>query len=303
MIKVGFLVSYDWYLLEYSLPAIYEAADVIWLALDRSRKTWSGNKFEFDKIKFEALIQSIDKQRKVSIYEEDFYVPTLSAMQCEVRERNLLARQMGPGGWHVQLDVDEYFLGFADFVSYINKINPDPSPSGKPLNICASWLSLVKKTGNGYLYVDNQGKNLENVPVATNVPVYEYGRKNGHFNHVSPFFLIHETWARDEKSFQNKLQSWGHADDFNRESYLRLWQALDENNYKYVSNFHPIEPGIWERLSFGAGDSVAEFLQNLSQLKYPLPGWKLRVKNSRNLARLKHQYERLLNRFKVSSTF
>jgi hypothetical protein len=35
-------------------------------------------------------------------------------MECDTRERNMLAKYMGEGGWHVQIDADEYF---ADFLS------------------------------------------------------------------------------------------------------------------------------------------------------------------------------------------
>ena len=45
MIKVGYLVSYDYELIFNSLPTIYNDADSIYLAIDENRSTWSGNNF------------------------------------------------------------------------------------------------------------------------------------------------------------------------------------------------------------------------------------------------------------------
>ena len=55
MIKVGFLVSYDYQLLEYSLPIVYQYADEIYLAIDKERKTWSGNIFQLPDTFFECI--------------------------------------------------------------------------------------------------------------------------------------------------------------------------------------------------------------------------------------------------------
>lgn len=57
LIKVGFLVAYDWQLLKNALPAIYTGADIIWLAIDSQRLSWSGNTFAFDTEKFEAFCE------------------------------------------------------------------------------------------------------------------------------------------------------------------------------------------------------------------------------------------------------
>jgi hypothetical protein len=36
-------------------------------------------------------------------------------MENETRERMMIAQRMGEGGWHVQVDSDEYFLDFGTF--------------------------------------------------------------------------------------------------------------------------------------------------------------------------------------------
>lgn len=42
-------------------------------------------------------VKSIDTEGKISIYEDDFYVPGLSNRENDTRERNMLARFMGEG--------------------------------------------------------------------------------------------------------------------------------------------------------------------------------------------------------------
>lgn len=108
-IKVGYLVSYDYQLMEYSLPTVYQCSDQIYLAIDKNRKTWRGNTYELPNTFFE-WIKGVDKENKIHIYEDSFYFSNISPMELETRERNLLANFMGSGGWHIQIDVDEYFL-------------------------------------------------------------------------------------------------------------------------------------------------------------------------------------------------
>ncbi len=287
-IKVGFLVSYDWYLLKNALPLIYAEADVIYLALDKKRLTWSGNRFDFDESGFYEMIESIDVNKKIKVYEDDFFVEGLKPMQCEVRERNLLAKQMGEGGWHIQLDADEYFLDFKGFVEYLKKMPLNQ----KEINICAVLINLFKKTDTGILYIIHQ--NLDLIQIATNKPHYEYGRKNGYFNHISPFFLLHDTWARSEEEIKQKIANWGHKNDFDTEKYFLFWKSLDENNYQAVKDFHPISPTTWQALMFVEGQGIAQITEKFTNKSFPLSKFELFLKNNRNLARLKHLWSKIV---------
>jgi len=106
LIKVGFLVSYDYNYLRTSLPLVYAEADSVSLAIDKQRRTWNGGSFTIDDAFFEWL-KSMDTKKKIRIYEDDFFDPNLSAIENDSRERNMLAKFMGEGGWHVQVDADE----------------------------------------------------------------------------------------------------------------------------------------------------------------------------------------------------
>lgn len=122
-IKVGFCVAYDWHFLQHTLPLVYEGATDICLAIDRNRISWSGNPYSFDEEAFRQCIANIDSNKKIRIYEDGFYLPNLTPMQNEVRERNMIAQFFGEGGWHIQLDCDEHFVGFGNFAVYLRSIN------------------------------------------------------------------------------------------------------------------------------------------------------------------------------------
>ena len=47
-IKVGYCVAYDWDLLAYSLPLVYDYADKICLSIDIDYTSWGGTPFSFD---------------------------------------------------------------------------------------------------------------------------------------------------------------------------------------------------------------------------------------------------------------
>lgn len=251
VIKVGFCVAYDWEFLKKSLPRVYDDAESICLSIDKKQLSWSGVPYEFDTDAFFSWIKEIDRQGKITVYEDDFFMPELSSIQNDNRQRTLMAQFMGEGGWHIQIDSDEYFLDFKGFAAYLKKINPNPIGLEKPINICCQSLSLFKKTARGYLVIDNTDFYNEVVPIATNKPEYLGARRNSHFNHLSPFFFIHETWARDDKQLLQKLDSWGHDNDFvNKESYIEFWRCVNEYTYQFISDFHPIQREVWNKLKY-----------------------------------------------------
>jgi hypothetical protein len=301
IIKVGFCVAYDWELLKKSIPRIYQFADIICLALDKNRRAWSGEPYSFDNEAFYQFIKTIDIDKKIDLYEDDFALAKLNSRDNGNRHRMLIAQRMGKGGWHIQIDSDEYFIDFGGFVNYLKKLHPNPSGNEKPLNVCANWISLLRKTGGGYVYVDFNNKLPETAPFATNVPQYERARHNGHFNITSPFYVLHETWARSEDELWFKINNWGHSveeldAETKRLSYYHLWQALDAYNYQYVHNFHPANPSAWPALGFVKGESIEEFLQNFTPPSFPLSAWQLTLKNNRNVARLQSLWRNIIKK-------
>lgn len=245
-IKVGYLVAYDYEYLKYSLPTIYEYADKIVLAIDKNRKTWIGQSFDIS-TEFFTWLKDFDRENKISIYEEELAVLGLGSMESEVRARNLLAQYLGEGGWHLQIDVDEYFIDFKGFVDYLRSLEYNKIP----LSIYAKWITIFKQEGEDFFLIDSN----ELFPLASNKPQYTLGRaqssevKSIHTN----FYVLHQSWGRSYEEMQQKLSNWSHKDDFltfENDSYFSLWKSIDKHNYKYIKNFHPLFNTDWKELTY-----------------------------------------------------
>lgn len=259
-IQVGYLVSYDYEMLKNSLPSVYNEADTVFLAIDKNRKTWKGESFNIEDSFFEWLT-TFDSDNKVELFEENFYVPELSAMECEVRERKMLSEKMGIGNWLIQVDSDEYFVDFKKFITDLRKydsylINPEK----RPIQIGAFWLNLYKYTNDGILYVDKPHK----LVVATNFPNYKWGRQTKQRVIYTNTILLHETLSRTEEGIKFKIENWGHSHEVNND-FLDKWKKVNENNYKEFSNFYYIEPERWKKLGYFPTKTLNEIKQYMGQ--------------------------------------
>jgi hypothetical protein len=256
-IKAGFLVSYDWELLRYSIPCVYPWVDRIWLSLDKNRLTWAGNPFDWDENGFQDLLNRIDPNQKIEIYEDCFHIPGLSTIQCDTRQRNILARQMGEDGWHLQVDADEYVLNCKDFVDYLHTINPKPN---RPCTIFANLIPLIKKTPSGYLVVKFPKRNYEIFPLAFYLPHFRAARQTGSHCHLSRCIVFHQTLSRSPQEVKNKLANWGHNKDFDGDAFFSFWDSLDEGNYRSARNFHPLYPSSWPKLELVRARDIDELI-------------------------------------------
>jgi hypothetical protein len=256
-IKAGFLVSYDWELLKFSAPLVYPWVNRIWLSLDKSRLTWAGNSFEWDEHCFQHFLSRIDPNKKIEIHEDRFHIPELSTIQCDTRQRNMLARQMGQDGWHLQLDADEYLLNCDGFVDYLQTITLKPD---QPCTVFANFIPLIKKTPTGYLVVKFRKGNYENFPLAFHRPHFRSARRTGTRHRLSGSFVFHQTLARSPQEVRMKLANWGHNQDFDGEAFFRFWNSLSESNYRSQINFHPLYPSLWPELELIKARDINELI-------------------------------------------
>jgi hypothetical protein len=261
-IKVGMLVSYDYEAIKNSLPLVYEYADKIVLAVDKDRKTWAGNPVTIAET-FWEWIKEIDIQHKIEVYRDSFYVEGLTSMQCETRERNMLGKHMGKGGWHVQIDADEYFIDFKSFVDFLHELDIKK----KHINyVTMEWLNLYKKVSTGYLFIKGYSGGTA---IATTKPDYICARIIAHPKKVIyPQRIIHDSLARTEHDLLTKLNNWGHKDDFNTEGYFQYWKAINEENYMFVRNFHPTTPEIWSELNYIEAKDLPSLLYYFKENKH-----------------------------------
>ncbi|WP_338733087.1 hypothetical protein [Mangrovimonas cancribranchiae] len=263
-IHVGFLVSYDYYLLKKALPFVYNDADEIFLAIDIDLKTWKGDDFTIEE-DFFLWIKTFDVDNKIALYKDHFYVPELTTMQCEVRERMMLSEKMGLENWCIQLDADEYFIDFKEFVAYLKQSNHLLN-SKKPIQIAAFLYNMFKKLDDGYLLV----KEPTRVLVTTNTPNYKTGRKAKQQIVYKRHMVLHECLSRTEEELIQKLENWGHNKQVNN-TFLDKWKTTDKSNYKNRRDFFYIEPEKWKELIYVKGNNIKELQENLLQDNQVLP--------------------------------
>ncbi|MFH6946275.1 hypothetical protein [Flavobacterium sp. FlaQc-50] len=261
-IQVGFLVSYDYELLKNAIPQVYKESDSIFLAIDKDRKTWKGESFTVEDSFFQ-WIKSVDVDSKIQIVEDNFYRPELTSMECEVRERKILAEKMGIGNWLIQLDADEYFLDFKEFVSFLRSKNHYlDNPEKQQVQISPFLINMYKWVENGVLYVEKPTK----IMVATNYPSYRVGRQTRKRIIYYKGAVLHECLSRTKEELQMKFNNWGHDTDINKNEFLEKWEAVNESNYKEMRNFFYMEPEKWKKLAFVKGTTFKEIEQNLDFL-------------------------------------
>jgi hypothetical protein len=176
-------------------------------------------------------------------------------MECETRERNLLAECMGTADWYLQIDSDEYFMDFGTFVNKLRAFKPDV-----PTSVYCGVVTLFRELPASYLLIDESHTSL---CFATNNPKYDLARTNSSENaHIYwQDLVVHQSWAREPSEIKLKLNNWGHKDDFNTISFYNLWNSIDEFNYNYLRNFHPLDPIVWHKLILFKGN-IQELLDS-----------------------------------------
>ncbi|CAM4124553.1 hypothetical protein [Gillisia limnaea] len=262
-IQVGFLMSYDYKLLKNSIPLVYNEADSIIVALDENLRTWSGEKFEVDE-SFFLWLKSFDTEKKIRIYRDDFFDSNLNAMENEVKERKMLASQMGIGNWIIQIDSDEYFVNFKKFTEELKlRNNYLNNPEKKQIQIAGYYVNLYKYTDDGILYVSKP----RNQKFATNYPGYITGRNTKEQVIYIPNIVIHECLSRSEEEIRTKFTNWGHSHQVNIDEFLDKWRKIDQSNYDEFENLFYLEPEKWKKLNYVEGGSISEISNNLNYRK------------------------------------
>lgn len=266
LIKIGYLLSYDYKFIFKSLELVYEHADDIVISYDKNSKTWNGNHVVIPDLVFEE-IKKIDTQNKIRFYADAFYVEEYSTMELETRQRNLMATFMGIGGWHLQIDSDEYVYDFKKLAKFLRKHSYlTKNPEKTPLNLLVNLAVLFKQNESGYFVVHPFN---EACFMITNQPQYVQARMpENDKTLILDFIAIHQSWARSNDEIVEKINNWGHINDFDVNVFFQKWKNLNEANYKEYLNFHPLPGSSWERLEFFKSKNIGEFLTKFEK-KYP----------------------------------
>lgn len=236
------LIAYDFDLLCKSLPLYIEYCEEVILGLDANRRTWMGEPFELPPDWLEQL-KVIDVCNKIRIVEDRFFVEGKDPLELDTRERNILSRNARAGNWIVSIDADEFVLDFPGLGKFLAMQNDD--------NVCvmASLITIFKQEDSVCFVVKAKDGLLEQFAIATRQPgVFTSCRYTAQRRVLGPSIVLHYSWARPPEQIRRKLNNFGHAKEFNPDSYFKLWSAVDQHNYRCVSNFHPLVPERWPAL-------------------------------------------------------
>lgn len=256
-IKVGYVLSYDYSMFLTSVKQLYNYVDRIFVAIDENYKTWSGNDFEIPDSFFEE-VKFFDVENKIEFYFDDFFIPELTPMGCETRERNMLLKKMGKG-WLMQVDVDEYLYDFKKTRKFLKEHwYLVIFPKFTPIVFKGIFITLFKELPDGYLYIENK----ERFSFITNHSNFEAARTNYSVsNHLMDAKVIHQSWARSEEQILLKIKNWGHRDDFDTQKYFEFWKNLSSTNYSIYKDIHPMKPDLWNELHFLPSSSIDDFIK------------------------------------------
>ena len=156
---------------------------------------------------------------------------------------------MGSGGWHIQIDSDEYAYNFKLLSQFLRKNQfLTKNPKKKPINFLVKLIVLFKQNKDVFYVIEpfNESRFL-----VTNNPVYEKARKPEVGKSLQlDYYLIHQSWAITATEIEQKIKNWGHKNDFNVQEFYEKWRDLDENNYKKYIDFHPLPGSFWGKLDF-----------------------------------------------------
>lgn len=274
-IHVGFLLSYDYIKLKNSIPPVYKMADRIFIAIDSAFLTWSGQQFKVDSHFFEWL-KEFDVDDKIELYYDNFYVPELSAIENDNRERHMLSLKMGIGNWLIQVDSDEYFINFDNFVKNLRKYDHYlDNPEKTKIQFAGFLINMYKYSDGGVFFVEKPTRVL----AATNYPNYKVARQTKQRIIYTPNILWHETLARNEKDIEFKLMNWGHNVDVDVEKFMEKWRSVNISNYQTLRGFFYMNPKKWKKLQFVKGDNIEEVSRNLDANKYLPSSFYISYKN------------------------
>jgi len=259
-IHTGFLVSYDYEKLKKSIPPVYAKSDKIFLAIDHENRTWTGTNFTIDD-DFFTWLESFDIDNKITIYRDNFYIPELSPIDNDTRERQMLGEKMGIGNWLIQIDADEIFLDFNKFVQTLTKYNKFlDNPEKNKVQFSGFLINIYKYLDSGLLYVNDATKFL----VATNYPNYKRARNTKERVIYIPSYALHETLSRTEEELMFKISNWGHKDEINNE-FLSKWQMANEQNYMQLKDLFYLDPKIWKSLGYFSGQKESDFIVEIDR--------------------------------------
>jgi hypothetical protein len=259
-VKAITLLAYDTAFMIESIKTYVDIVDEIYVGLDENRQTWAGGTYELEP----GIVDRLKAlSPKIRILEDQFYIPGLSTMENDTRERNFLSSHIEDFDYILSVDSDEFLLNPEDLRDFL------AAEKREEVCILGSWVTVYKELESGYLVIANsEGPDLGDVPILTDRTDRFVNARWTKQNYVmSPAVLLHFSWARSEEELRKKLDNWSHKEDLGTERHLELWLNANERNYKNYKNFHPVTPEAWPQLMFIQKSKLREEANNLAKRK------------------------------------
>lgn len=255
------VVQNDAETVERSLASFYDGVDYIVVSTDPKRG-WSGVPVTPD----DTLdrIRAFDRDRKIEIIEGDFF-RYAKPMENDTYQRQVsvdhLMQRRPELDWVVQVDADEVFYDFNDFKATL---------AAQPETVRGIiWRLIIiynyTEDGRSLVIVDQNGEPLlEPFSIAhrpqfrleacrlVEMPKIE-GKADPAYQYVLPATvpygraLLHYSFAKSEARIWEKLQTWSHSDEVDKEAYFELWKRT-RKEWQTIKNVHPTYPIAWHAL-------------------------------------------------------
>jgi len=206
----------------------------------------------------------------------------------EHEQRNACLQKAKEDGFDFLLvqDADEYYMN-ADYERMIRSIAEHPDYDYYATPWCTFWKSW------DYILVNDQQSIIHGYPnVAMNCrkEVSFANLRNptpGSTVHYLDALCFHGSYVLNDEEVYRKISSWGHAQDFDRETwYHDKWISWSER----TTDLHPTHPYIWKRaLKYHAGlpevlesfgdkaAASATIVQSVPQFNGRIPDWLQRI--------------------------
>lgn len=289
--KVGvvMVVQNDEETIERSVRSFYSQVEKIVVSTD-PRLGWSGKAISPDSTI--DRIRSLDVDNKIDILQGnfcDFQHPQTS----ETIQRQITADWLSnriPGlDWVCQIDADEEFLDFDRVLEFLGRA-PNWSRgvmwmAAQVFNLLDDERVLVVTDHDGHIITTRfflahrpfgrlvTHRNPAIVPFRLNRQTLRLNellfRTNSVTNFIPTFddtansggLCLHYPFGKSEARIAEKLETWGHATDFDTDSFFKLWKRT-KHNWADVKNFHPLNGPVWPALR---AMTIAELRSSISK--------------------------------------
>lgn len=256
-----------------SVLSYYQIIDKLFVSFDGESKGWTGVPVQVQSCLDQLRL--IDPENKIVLIDGSYSSRELSPGDAETAQRQAAVDVAGDkADWILQVDTDEIVPDAQKLRRRLVEISdPIVDVVEWPMS---SYFSSISTTQ--LLEVCNyrhSRPNAEAVPLAvrprTKLKIMRYGRNPLRLRRKPPIqvklketveriigrrvvaydqvpddeVILHFSWVRSEAGIHAKVRSWGHASDFNAQTYVdNVWKKAPEY-WKTMRDLHPIWPKLW----------------------------------------------------------